>query len=56
VSTPQALGASGWLAVGLGGLGLMVGLLGVLLPSSFLTLTIARWCNRHPGLDGHSGV
>ena len=45
-------GASGWLAVGLGTLGLMVGLLGVLLPSSFLTLTIARWCNRHPNWTG----
>lgn len=45
-------GASGWVAVGLGTLGLLAGLLGVLLPSSLLTLAIARWCNRHRGWLG----
>lgn len=45
-------GASGWVAACLGALGLMVGLLGVLLPSSILTLAFARWCNRHGGWLG----
>lgn len=45
-------GASGWLAAWLGTLGLLLGLLGVLLPSSILTLVIARWCNRHQDWPG----
>jgi chromate transporter len=45
-------GASGWAIAWLGGLGMLIGLLAVLLPSSFLTLSIARWCNRHQGWLG----
>lgn len=40
-------GAPAWMAALLGGFGALVSLLGVLLPSSLLTLTATRWCQRH---------
>lgn len=39
--------ASGGYAALLGGAGLLTGLLGVLAPSSVLTLVVTRWCQRH---------
>lgn len=37
----------GWFSVGLSALGLVLSLLGVMLPSSILTYTTTRWAHRH---------
>lgn len=38
---------SGWLSVGLSALGVVLSLLGIMLPSSVLTYTTTRWAHRH---------
>jgi chromate transporter len=37
----------GWISVGLSAMGLVLSLLGVMLPSSILTYTTTRWAHRH---------
>jgi chromate transporter len=37
----------GWISVGLSALGLVLSLLGIMLPSSILTYTTTRWAHRH---------
>jgi chromate transporter len=37
----------GWFSVGLSALGLVLSLLGIMLPSSILTYTTTRWAHRH---------
>jgi chromate transporter len=37
----------GWISVGLSALGLMISLVGIMLPSSILTYTTTRWAQQH---------
>jgi chromate transporter len=37
----------GWISVGLSAMGLVLSLLGIMLPSSILTYTTTRWAHRH---------
>ena len=37
----------GWVSVGLSGLGVLLSLVGIMLPSSVLTYTTTRWAHRH---------
>ncbi len=37
----------GWMSAGLGGLGVLVAMLGIMLPSSILTYTATRWAHQH---------
>jgi chromate transporter len=37
----------GWISVGLSALGLVLSLLGIMLPSSILTYTTTRWAHKH---------
>jgi len=37
----------GWISVALSGLGVVLSLLGIMLPSSVLTYTTTRWAHRH---------
>lgn len=38
---------SGWISAALGTLGLLVAMMGIMLPSSILTYTATRWAHRH---------
>lgn len=37
----------GWISVALSALGMLISLLGIMLPSSFLTYTTTRWAHKH---------
>lgn len=37
----------GWISVGLSALGMLISLLGIMLPSSILTYTTTRWAHKH---------
>lgn len=47
LNAATGLGGSGWTSAGLAGMGLLVAMLGIMLPSSILTYTTTRWAHQH---------